>query len=169
MSRFTSALRRRHAGILILLLVTMMPSACRRAQDGSIIGTFHMGEKVHAGPMVYTVTEAQWKHQLGDGGRTPVHRFLFLRVNMMNNSSVTVSVPAFVLQAPNGKRYEEVTEGLENVYNPLNMFRTLAAAQTEQGYVVFDAPVGAYKLVMSDAGEVGNERYAQVEIPVQLD
>jgi len=146
-----------------------MPSACRRAQDGSLIGTFQMGEKVHAGPLVYTVMEAEWKHQLGDGGRTPVHRFLFLRVDMKNNSSATISVPAFVLQAPNGNRYDEVTEGLEHVYNPLNMLRTVAAGQTDQGFVVFDAPVGAYKLVMSDAGEVGNERYAHVQIPVQLD
>jgi hypothetical protein len=128
-----------------------------------------MGEKVQVGRLIYTVMEAEWKHQLGDGGRMPVHRFLFLRVNMMNNSSATVSVPAFALQAPNGTRYEEVVEGLEHVNNPLNMLRTVAAEQTEQGYVVFDAPVGGYKLVVSDGGEVGNEKFAHVDIPVQLD
>src|SRR5687768_18536811 len=111
MSRLLDTPRRKYASALILLAVTMIPAACRTARDSSVIGTFRMGEKVQVGPLIYTVMEAEWKHQLGDGGRMPVHRFLFLRVNMMNNSSATVSVPAFVLQAPNGTRYEEVVEG----------------------------------------------------------
>jgi len=127
-----------------------------------------MGERVQAGPLIYTVLEAEWKPQL-DGGRAPVNRFLFIRVSITNSGGSQVSAPAFVLQAPDGKTYEEVTEGLGEVRNWLNILRTIAPAQTEQGYVIFDAPVGAYKLVVSDAGEIGQEKYAHVEIPVQLE
>ena len=153
---------------LVLLASAATQTACQRGKDASFIGTFRMGERVQAGPLIYTVLEAEWKPQL-DGGRTPANRFLFIRVSITNSGGSQVSVPAFVLQAPDGKTYEEVTEGLGEVRGWLNILRTIAPAQTEQGYVIFDAPVGAYKLVMSDAGEIGQEKYAHVEIPVHLE
>jgi hypothetical protein len=170
---FTAA-RLRCASATLLLLVSILTAglalaSCRRAKDASFIGTFHMGERVQAGPLIYTVLEAEWKTQLEGSGRMPANRFLFIRVSITNSSGSTVSAPAFILEGPDGKRYEEVTEGLGEVRDWLNILRTIAPAQTEQGYVIFDAPVSAYKLVMSDAGEVGNEKYAHVEIPVQLE
>jgi hypothetical protein len=154
---------------ILLLMAVIAPAGCSRAKDTSDIGTFRMGERVQAGSLIYTVLQAEWKTQLDGNGRAPKNRFLFLRVSITNGGGSKVSAQAFTLRAADGKTYEEVTEGLEGVHNWLNIFRTVEPAQTETGYVIFDAPVAAYKLVMSDAGEVGQEKYAYVDIPVELE
>jgi hypothetical protein len=155
--------------IVLLTAVIITPAGCSREKDTSTIGTFRMGERVQAGPIIYTVLQAEWKTQLDGNGRAPKNRFLFLRVSITNSGGSKVSAPAFTLRAADGKTYEEVTEGLEGVNNWLNIFRTVEPAQTETGYVIFDAPMAAYKLVMSDAGEIGQEKYAYVDIPVELE
>ena len=170
MSRLFTPARVKCAATTLLLLGAIVALAgCSRGKDASHIGTFRMGERVQAGPLIYTVLEAEWKPQLDGNGRAPKNRFLFLRVSITNSGGSSVSAPAFTLEAADGKTYEEVTEGLDGVNNWLNIFRTVEPAQTETGYVIFDAPVAAYKLVMSDAGEIGSEKYAHVEIPVELD
>ena len=50
----------------------------------------------------------------------------------------------------------------------MGLLRNVAASQTEQGWIVFDAPVAAYKLVLEE-GEVGEEKTAHVDIPVHLE
>lgn len=152
---------------LLALIFLLALGGCNK-QDASLIGTFRMGEKVQAGPVTYTVLQAEWKPEL-EGGKTPTHRFLFIRLSMTNSSGKTVSVPGFTLQGANGQTYEEVSEGLGSTANWLGMLRNLEPGQTQTGYAIFDAPVGAFQLMLSDAGEVGSEKYAQVEIPVQLD
>jgi hypothetical protein len=159
----------RYASLALPIITLLLAApACNRAKDVSHIGTFHMGERVQAGPLIYTVLEAEWKPQL-ENGKTPANRFLFIKVAMTNSSGAQVVAPGFTLKGPGEKVYTEVTEGLEGVQNWLGLFRTVTPAQTEQGYVIFDAPVGAYKMVLSDGGEVGNEKYANVEIPAQLE
>jgi hypothetical protein len=143
-------------------------AACNRGKDISHIGTFHMGEKVQAGPLVYTVLEAEWKPEL-ESGRTPSHRFIFIKVSIANGSDSQATAPGFTLEGPGNKVYTEITEGLEGVSDWLGLFRTIQPAQTEQGYVIFDAPVGAYKLIMSDGGDVDNEKFAHVQIPAELE
>ena len=144
--------------------------SCGKAQtDNAFIGTFKMGERVQAGKIIYNVLEAEWKTALTEGGRAPQHRFLFLRVSMTNSGGEQVNVPAFELESDNGTRYQEVTENLEGVRNWLGLLRTVRPATTEQGIVVFDVPLAAHKLIIVDGSEVDNERYAHIEIPVQLE
>ena len=50
-----------------------------------------------------------------------------------------------------------MTEGVESVPKWLGVLRNLSAVQTEQGVVVFDVPLGAYKLQVQDGGEIGSE------------
>jgi hypothetical protein len=154
---------------LVLVAFLCALAACSRGKDASHIGTFQMGERVQAGPLIYNVLEAEWKPQLESSGRAPKERFLFIKVSMTNSSGSSVSAPAFTLESSTGKTYEEVTEGLDGVTDWLGMLRTIAPAQTEQGWAIFDAPMAAYKLVLSDAGEIGNEKYARVDIPVHLE
>ncbi len=153
----------------LTLAVLLALAGCSRGKDISHIGTFRMGERVQAGSLVYTVLEAQWKTELDGNSRAPKNRFLFLRVSITNSGGSKVSAPAFTLKATDGTIYEEVAEGLDGVNNWLNILRTVEPAHTETGWVIFDAPVAAYKLVMSDAGEVGSEKYAHVDIPVELE
>jgi hypothetical protein len=129
-----------------------------------------MGERVQAPPLVYNVFQAEWKPALTDGGRVPKHRFLFIRLSATNSGGRAVSIPPFQLESADGKTtYQEVTDGLEGVANWLGMLRSVEPAQTEQGYVIFDAPMAAYKLLMYDGKDVDREKYAIVEIPVSLE
>ena len=48
-------------------------------------------------------------------------------------------------------------------------FARLSPQKQRQGWVVFDAPVGAYQLMISDNGEPGSEKYARVDLPVSLE
>jgi hypothetical protein len=144
--------------------------SCAKARtDNALIGTFKMGERVQAGKIIYNVLEAEWKAALTEGGRAPQHRFLFLRVSITNSGGQPVSVPAFELLGTNDTNYQEVTENMAGVRNWLGLLRTVAPATTEEGTVVFDAPLAAYKLVLRDGSEVDNERYAHVEVPVALE
>lgn len=150
------------------LVLTGCSCGKSRTED-ALIGTFKMGERVQAGKVIYNVLEADWKTALSEGGRTPQHRFLILRVSMTNSGGEQVSVPAFELQAADGTRYQEVTENLTGVPDWLGLLRTVRPAATQQGVVVFDAPLAAYKLILSDGADLDEERYAHVEIPVQLE
>ena len=148
----------------------LVAGGCSKSRtDNALIGTFKMGERVQAGRIIYNVLEAEWKAALTEGGRAPQHRFLFLRVSITNSGGEPVSVPAFELLGANGTNYQEVTENMAGVRNWLGLLRTVAPATTEQGIVVFDAPLAAYKLVLMDGSDVDNERYAHVEIPVALE
>ena len=151
---------------------TLLLTGCscgKSPTDNSFIGTFKMGERVQAGKIIYNVLEAEWKTALTEGGRAPQNRYLFLRVSMTNSGGEPVNVPAFELVADNGTRYQEVTENMDGVRNWLGLLRTVRPATTEQGVVVFDAPLGAHHLVLVDGSEVDSERYAHVEIPVALE
>jgi hypothetical protein len=128
-----------------------------------------MGERVQIGPAIYNVLEAEWKPALTEGGRAPRHRFLFLRVSITNSGGSPVHVPAFELQAANGTRYQEMSQNMEGVRDWLGILRSVQPANTDRGYVVFDAPIAAYKLIIPANSDLENEKYAIVEIPVQFE
>ena len=129
-----------------------------------------MGERVQAPPLVYNILEAQWKPALSDGGRAPKHRFLVIRVSVTNSGGEETIIPPFELESSDGKTtYQEETSGMDGLPNWLGMLRQVTPAQTEEGYVVFDAPMAAYKLRMFDGKDVDTEKYAIVDIPVSLE
>ena len=127
-----------------------------------------MGERVQVGPMVYQVLESDWRNELGAGGKAPKDRYLFIKVTIANSSGSSVSVPAFTIEA-NGKSYNEITEHMDKVDDWLGLLRNIGGSQTNQGWVVFDAPMAAYKLVATDGGDIGAEKFAHVDIPVELE
>lgn len=130
-----------------------------------------MGEKIQLGGMTYTVLETQWKPALTDAatGRPPKNRYLFVRVSATNGGGTTTGMPAFSIVNAKDESFSEMTEGVQDVPDYLGVLRTVQPAQTEQGWVIFDAPVGAYKLMISDSGEPGSEKYARVDLPVSLE
>lgn len=152
-----------------LLFAIAFVAACGQKRDTSVIGTFRMGERVPLGPLVYTVLESDWKTTLAEGAKAPQNRFLLVRLSVTNSSGEKVNLPGFELIGPNEQRYPEVTEGLSDVPNWLGVLRSVNASETEQGTVVFDAPIGAYRLSVSDGADLANERFALVEIPVHLE
>ena len=162
--------RRRFVSAAVLMTVLCAAgtlSSCRKTRDASFIGTFRMGERVQIGPLVYQVLEAEWRNELGAGGRAPKDRYLFVRLSVTNSGGSTIAAPALTIEG-GGKSYSEVTENTDKVDNWLGLLRNVAASQSEQGWIVFDAPMAAYKLVLVE-GEVGQEKIAHVDIPVQLE
>ncbi len=154
--------------MVLILVCAVFTIGCHKARDTSFIGTFRMGERVQLGPLVYQVLESDWRNELGSGGRTPKERYVFMKMSITNSSSSAVSVPAFTIEG-GGKTFTELSEDMDKVDNWLGLLRNISPSQTEQGWIVFDAPMTAYKLVVTDGGEVGKETSAHIDIPVQLE
>ncbi len=165
------SLRVRQLILTATVLCALVAAGCGKKVDTSVIGTFRMGERVQIGSMVYTVLEAQYRPALNDSGtgKPPKNRYLFVRLSATNSGGDLAGAPPFTLLAADGTQHQEVTEGLEEVTGHLGKMRMIQPAQTEQGYVIFDVPMAAYKLLISDGGDPGSEKFAQVDLPVTLE
>lgn len=163
------SLGRRTLAASLLAVCLLMVQACNKSNHGAQLGTFRMGERVEAGSLVYTVVDAQWPHELAEGAKAPQHRYLRIRVSVTNSGGNAMEIPPFELEDAEGTRIQEVTDGLGSLEGRLGMLRSVQPAQTEQGLIVFDAPMQAYKLVLSDGGDLEKERHALVDIPVNLE
>jgi hypothetical protein len=130
-----------------------------------------MGQGVPVGPLTYNVIETNWKSQLGGGpsAKIPKNRFLLVKLTITNGAGQTNAIPEMALITPSGQVFQEITEGVESVPKWLGVLRNIASVQTEEGIVVFDVPLGAYKLQVTDGGEIGSEKKALIEIPLQLE
>jgi hypothetical protein len=155
---------------------SLLSSSCRSdsleiAKDNQPTVTHVMGQGVQVGPLTYNVLETSWKSQLGGGpsAKIPKNRFLLVKLTITNGASQTSSIPEMSLLTAGGQSYQEVTEGVESLPKWLGVLRNLAPVQTEEGIVVFDVPLGAYKLQVRDGGEIGSEKKALIEIPLQLE
>jgi hypothetical protein len=113
---------------------------------------------------------SDWKEQLvsSNGPRLPEHRFLLVPVTVQNKGDAEQGIPFLALVDSNGNRYQEESKG-EGVDGWLGYIRTAKAGATEQGYVLFDAPPGSYKLVVSSGGDPEKEKTAEIELPFMLD
>ena len=151
------------AGSAALLL-----SGCQKTQQNR--SDFSMGERVRVGEITYSVVETTWKTQLGESFkiRTPEQRFLLIRISVTNGSGKDVSIPLLTLEGPNGQTYRELAAG-DGVDNWFGVLRTISPGQTQQGNVLFDVPLTAYKLRMPDLRESGFEGYSSVQIPLRMD
>lgn len=154
---------------LLAITPVILLAGCGRTTSASQID-YQMGERVVLGPLSYNVIETSWKSQLGDEFkvRTPQQRFLLISISATNGGGHDVSIPLLILQGQDGKEYPESDNG-ENVDSWFGLLRTLNPAQTQQGRLVFDVPLGSYRLRLSDGGEPGSERYAWVTIPLHID
>ena len=163
-------MRIREIFAIFTLTLTLLPSvACSKKNPKPF--TARMGENLTVGSLVYNVIETEWKEQLGEGatGRLPANRFLLLRLTVTNSGGAETIIPAMTLFGPGGVEHREITDGT-NVPNWLGMVRNIKPAQTEQGTVVFDVPVGSYSLqVSSESDDPERELLGRVDIPLKLE
>jgi len=131
---------------------------------------YQMGERATNGPLTYNVIESRSVSQLGDllRLRVPQQRFLLISISITNGGGQEVSVPLLSVEGANGQMYRESDNG-ESVSNWLGLLRSLAPAQTTQGNVLFDVPLGSYRLRLPDGAETGSEKYIWVQIPLRVD
>ncbi|MEO8128656.1 MAG: DUF4352 domain-containing protein [Bryobacteraceae bacterium] len=163
-------------GLAALLFLALLLSGCRAESAGTpkenVAGMiFQMGQKVQLGTLTYNVLETNWKSQLGGGpsARIPKNRFLLVRLTVGNASAQPSSIPEMALVNAAGQSFQEITEGVESVPKWLGVLRNLSPVETQDGIVVFDVPLGAYKMQVSDGGEIGTEKKALIQIPLQLE
>lgn len=155
--------------LLTLALIAGLPLAgCKKQAPDQIV--FQMGERVTAVPMTYNVVQTAWRTQLGDilQVRVPEHRFLLITLSATNGGGHAVSVPFLTLEGPNGAEYKEMESG-EGVDNWFGLLREVAPAETKQGNLAFDVPLGSYRLRLTDGSEPGTEKFVWVEIPLRMD
>jgi hypothetical protein len=155
--------------LLTLALIAGLPLAsCKKQAPAQIV--FQMGERVTDTPMTYNVVQTAWRTQLGDilQVRVPEHRFLLITLSATNGGGHAVSVPFLTLEGPNGTEYKEMESG-EGVDNWFGLLREVAPAETKQGNIAFDVPLGSYRLRLTDGGEPGTEKFVWVEIPLRID
>lgn len=160
----------RRWGALLICCGILAATACgRRDSNRGSLGVFPMGERVRVGPLIYTVQDAEWRDQLGEGVnlRMPRHRFLLVRLSITNSGIREIGVPPLSLIAGNGDTYEELTDGKE-VPEWLGLLRAIQPSATEHGRVLFDAPGGSYRLRVAAEAESDEQPFALIEIPFQL-
>lgn len=160
----------KRAGVfpVVTAAVCLALSGCGARPSNRI--DYQMGERATIGPLTYNVVETKWRSQLGDGFklRIPQQRFLMITLSVTNGGGKEVSVPLLTLENQNGQTFQESDNG-EGVNNWFGILRTLSPAQTQQGRLVFDVPLSSYRLRLTDGGGPGAEKYAWVNIPLQMD
>lgn len=156
-------------GVCALLGSAMLLlSGCAKPQETRTV--YSMGERVLVGQVTYVIVESNWKNQLGESFqvRSPEQRFLLIKISATNGTGKEVSLPLLTLEGNNGQTYRELADG-KGVDNWFGLLRTLSNGQTQQGNIVFDVPLTAYKLRLPDLSDPGMERYVSVQIPLRID
>jgi hypothetical protein len=153
-------------GWLAVFIVLASQTACLKPAPP--VNVYRMGERVQAGPLIYNVFETKWQPQIGEGpqARTPVHRFLIMRLTVVNSGAAPFSVPPLKLTDESGRIYSESMEG-QGVPLWVGMIRNLKPADTLDGNAVFDVEPKSYKLKLDDGAESG--KVQMVELPLQFD
>ena len=166
MSTFSAFIPGRGAWALVPVVLLLL-SSCN--QQNSLQLSYKMGEKVSLGTLTYSVVEATWATQLGEGFkvRTPQQRFLVVTISVTNGGGKEVALPLLSLEDNRGQTLSE-SENVEGLQGSIGILRIVAPAQTLQGGLLFDVPLGTYKLRLTDGGEPGSEKYAYVDIPLSM-
>lgn len=113
---------------------------------------FQAGEKALVGRVTYSVVDSQTVPKLDNGNgepRIPKNRFYMVQVSIFNGGNESFQVPTLVLVDDAGKQYPELADGT-GVLEWIGVSRKVNPAETIQGMVAFDAPIGHYKLRVSE-------------------
>ncbi|MBZ2180697.1 MAG: DUF4352 domain-containing protein [Acidobacteriota bacterium] len=157
----------RYLPILSLALLLAVGLSCSSEGSKSTVASFSLGDRAPAGRVTYVGLTAEYRAEL-PGAKEPVkHRYLLIFLSATNGSGQEITLPHTRLIGANGTEYPEVTE-IDGFPQWLGLLRTVSPGSTEQGYVVFDVPVGAYKLQVSSGGDPEKEQLAEIEIPANL-
>ena len=157
----------RHVVLSLLLICVVLTSQTACPKPPPQANVFRMGDKVQAGPLVYTVLDANWRAQLFEAGqsRAPLHRFLVIHLSVTNSGSETLSMPALKLIDDAGHAFNESMDG-QAVPTWLGLIRKLKPVDTLEGNILFDVEPKSYKLKMDDDTQQGP--VSMVELPLRF-
>ncbi len=151
-------------------LALIAPGCSRLKSGGNSSRVYQMGSPAAVGPLTYTVLDTEWKESLESslGPKLPEHRFLVVNVSITNGSGGDINVPLLALIDAEGKEYREMDKG-EGVAQWLGLLRPVPPAQTLNGHILFDVPLGGYKLRISSGGDAESETTALVDLPLRVE
>jgi hypothetical protein len=152
-----------------LALAFVFQFGCSRSTPVQAAG-YNMGDTVQVGPLIYHVTEANWKTELGEfpSVRMPERRFLLIHLTVTNSGGETFTIPQAEVQNSKGETFQELTDGT-GVPEWLGLLRSVKPAETEQGVIAFDVPANAYRLRLTDGADIEHSRVAYVAIPLSFE
>ena len=154
--------------ILFLSLgFSMSLGGCSSSSPKTNATIYAAGDKATLGALVYNLTDAESTTALGDDPaiqRTPANRFYIIKVSVSNSGADDQPIPAMTLVDDSGQMYPELADGT-GVTNWLGVVRKVGGAQTEQGNVVFDAPMKHYRLRLNDTLD---EKEVAIDIPLSF-
>jgi len=153
--------------IIFLSLISLAATGCSTFASKNKPVIYAAGDKATIGPLVYSITDTEITQQLGDepsSARTAQQRFYLVKVSVSNSGTDDMPIPAMSLVDDQGQSYTELADGT-NVPNWLGVVRKVGTAQTEQGYVVFDAPTKHYRLRLTDPFD---EKEVAIDVPLNF-
>ena len=154
---------------MLLIGSILATSGCGEVKKESEGKPWSMGEKVALGPFTYTVLDSEWAQELNGtkGKLIPKERFLVLRLSVTNGGGESKAISFLQVRDDKGREYPEMQD-LEGVKDWMGILRMLPVAGTENGLIVFDVPMGHYRLVVNDGGSAGEERTSLIDLPLNL-
>ncbi len=153
--------------ILSVAALVVAATSCGEHLSVKKAVSYRMGDRATAGAVTYVGLTADYRQDI-PGAKDPLkNRYLVIALSITNGGGTEVMLPHTRLIKPDGTEIPELTE-IEGFPQWLGLLRKISPAATEQGYVVFDVPVGAYSLQVSDGGDPEKEQLAQIEIPANL-
>jgi hypothetical protein len=87
-----------------------------------------------------------------------------VHLSVNNAGSKEVNLPLLNAVDSAGQEHLELSEG-QGVVEWLGLLRPLNPTESKDGRIVFDIPMGAYNLRLSDGGDPESERTALVTLP----
>jgi len=151
--------------LLTISLLVLPLLSCSSGSSKKQAVIYAAGDKATIGALVYNLTDAETAQQLGDdtnSPRTPQNRFYLLKVSVSNSGNDDQPIPAMTLVDDAGETFNELSDGA-GVPNWLGVVRKVGAAQTEQGYVAFDAPTKHYRLRLTDSLD---DKEVAIDVPL---
>jgi hypothetical protein len=145
--------------------ILMVQTGC--ASTRTQVLSFPIGQKVQVGILFYQVLEAAWMTEVEGAKHPPKNRILGLHMTVTNSGANEAALPFLRLIDARGKELMELSE-IEGNPHWLGALRRMKPALTEEGFVYFDVPIGAYKLEVVDNSNPEDERVAYIEIPASL-
>lgn len=152
------------------MLIAAAATGCGERRSNQSQMRFRMGEPLLVQPFTYTVLETRWRPQLGEGIslQVPQHQFLLIRVSITNSGGKPAAAPLMTITDRSGNVFQEHQNGT-GADNWLGLIRNVPPAQTEEGWLIFDAPPNNYVLrcfgdVIDDTEQVG-----MISIPLNLE
>jgi hypothetical protein len=153
------------AALLSIFLLVLPLVSCSSAPSKPQAVIYAAGDKATIGPLVYNLTDAETAQQLGDdphSQRTPQNLFYLLKVSVSNAGNDDQPIPGMTLVDEAGETFNELSDGA-GVPNWLGIVRKVGPAQTEQGYVAFDAPTKHYRLRVTDSLD---DKEVAIDVPL---